>query len=173
VILTVPDAEKNEFIIRGVRRMHPNVPIVTRSQARADQEHLMQAGASRVIQPELEASATMIHYSLEYLSLPPDEAHSYLERFREALGTAHTPASTDRSALPAVLEIAAEQLPVVDQTLRESRIRERYGVTVVAVERNSGEMIVNPSPDTMILPGDKIRIFGLRQQIQSLLSEKT
>jgi len=173
VILTVPDAEKNEFIIRGVRRMNLNVPIVTRSQARADQEHLMQAGASRVIQPELEASATMIHYSLEYLSLPPDEAHSYLERFREALGTAHTPASTDRSALPAVLEIAAEQLPVVDQTLRESRIRERYGVTVVAVERNSGEMIVNPSPDTMILPGDKIRIFGLRQQIQSLLSEKT
>jgi K+/H+ antiporter YhaU regulatory subunit KhtT len=32
---------------------------------------------------------------------------------------------------------------------------------------------VNPSPDTVILPGDKIRIFGLRQQIQSLLSEKT
>jgi len=39
----------------------------------------------------------------------------------------------------------------------------------VAVERNSGELIVNPSPDTVIMRGDKIRVFGLREQIQNLL----
>jgi monovalent cation:H+ antiporter-2, CPA2 family len=173
VILTLPDTEKNEFIIRSVRRQNPSVPIVTRSHARADQEHLMQAGASRIIQPELEASATMIHYALEYLRLPTDQANLYLERFRDAIGTAHTLPSTDPSALPAVFEIAADHLPVVDQSLRESRIRERYGVTVVAVERTSGELIVNPSPDTVILRGDKIRIFGLREQIQNLLPANT
>ena len=169
VILTLPDGEKNELITRTVRHLNPTVPILTRSHTRSDQEGLLHAGASRVIQPELEASATMIDYALEYLKLPPEQASLYLDRFRDAIGTAHTLPSTDRTLLPAVFEFAADNLPVVDQSLRESRIRERYGVTVVAVERNSGELIVNPSPDTVIMRGDKIRVFGLREQIQSLL----
>ena len=106
---------------------------------------------------------------MEYLKLPPEQASLYLDRFRDAIGTAHTLPSTDLNPLPGVFEFAADDLPVVDQSLRESRIRERYGVTVVAVERNSGELIVNPSPDTVIMRGDKIRVFGLREQIQSLL----
>jgi len=169
VILTLPDGEKNELITRTVRHLNATVPILTRSHTRSDQEGLVHAGASRVIQPELEASATMIDYALEYLKLPADQASQYLERFRDAIGTAHTLPSTDRNTLPGVFEFAADNLPVVDQSLRESRIRERYGVTVVAVERNSGELIVNPSPDTVIMRGDKIRVFGLREQIQNLL----
>ena len=169
VILTLPDGEKNELITRTVRHLNATVPILTRSHTRSDQEGLVHAGASRVIQPELEASATMIDYALEYLKLPADQASQYLERFRDAIGTAHTLPSTDRNPLPGVFEFLADNLPVVDQSLRESRIRERYGVTVVAVERNSGELIVNPSPDTVIMRGDKIRVFGLREQIQNLL----
>ena len=169
VILTLPDGEKNELITRTVRHLNATVPILTRSHTRSDQEGLVHAGASRVIQPELEASATMIDYALEYLKLPADQASQYLERFRDAIGTAHTLPSTDRNTLPGVFEFAADNLPFVDQSLRESRIRERYGVTVVAVERNSGELIVNPSPDTVIMRGDKIRVFGLREQIQNLL----
>jgi len=169
VILTLPDGEKNELITRTVRHLNATVPILTRSHTRSDQEGLVNAGASRVIQPELEASATMIDYALEYLKLPADQASQYLERFRDAIGTAHTLPSTDRNPLPGVFEFLADNLPVVDQSLRESRIRERYGVTVVAVERNSGELIVNPSPDTVIMRGDKIRVFGLREQIQNLL----
>jgi K+/H+ antiporter YhaU regulatory subunit KhtT len=57
--------------------------------------------------------------------------------------------------------------PLAEQSLRESRIRERFGVTVVAVRRSSGEMVLNPPPDTVIASGDRIRVFGLPQQIES------
>ena len=57
-----------------MRHLNATVPILTRSHTRSDQEGLVHAGASRVIQPELEASATMIDYALEYLKLPADQA---------------------------------------------------------------------------------------------------
>ena len=81
MILTLPDGEKNELITRAVRHLNPTVPILTRSHTRSDQEDLLHAGASRVIQPELEASATMIDYALEYLKLPPEQASTVLGRF--------------------------------------------------------------------------------------------
>jgi hypothetical protein len=58
----------------------------------------------------------MIDYALEYLKLPPEQASLYLDRFRDAIGTAHTLPSTDRTLLPAVFEFAADNLPVVDQS---------------------------------------------------------
>jgi K+/H+ antiporter YhaU regulatory subunit KhtT len=74
-------------------------------------------------------------------------------------------------ALPDVYEIDVDE-PFVDQSLRESRIRERFGVTVVAVRRSSGELLVNPPADTEMTAGDKIRVFGLREQIDNFMIAK-
>jgi CPA2 family monovalent cation:H+ antiporter-2 len=63
VVLTLPEGNKNQLVIRGIRRHNPGVPILTRSHSPADQEALLEAGASEIIQPELEASATMIRLS--------------------------------------------------------------------------------------------------------------
>ena len=60
----------------------------------------------------------------------------------------------------------------MDQSLREARIRERFGVTVVAVRRGSGELLVNPAADTVIKAGDTIRVFGLRDQIANFMPLK-
>ncbi len=51
------------------------------------------------------------------------------------------------------------------QTLAQARVRERFGVTVVAVSSPQGEVLVNPPAVTTIRLGDKLRIFGLRKQI--------
>jgi len=51
------------------------------------------------------------------------------------------------------------------------RVRERFGVTVVSVERAGGEAVVNPSADTRLRPGDRLRIFGLPEQIDAFRSE--
>jgi K+/H+ antiporter YhaU regulatory subunit KhtT len=57
------------------------------------------------------------------------------------------------------------------QTLGNARIRERFGVTVVAVRKKSGELLVNPSADTWLGPGDRVRVFGLPEQVQRFVEE--
>ena len=50
----------------------------------------------------------------------------------------------------------------------EARIRERFGVTVVAIRRRDGDVVLNPSPDAVLRDGDHIRVFGLPEQIRAL-----
>jgi len=168
IILTLPDGDKNQRIIRRVRGRRLAVPILARAHSRTDHEALLEAGASEIIQPELEASATMIQHALDCLKLPPDEASDYLERFRDAVGTARGAVSSTLKALPNVYEFNVDGPPLADRSLREARIRERFGITVVAVIRSSGELVLNPAPESVISSGDKIRVFGLPEQIENL-----
>ncbi len=168
VILTLPKGSKNQLVIRGIRSHDLAVPILARARSRTEHVALLEAGASEIIQPELEASATMIRHTLDYLNLPADQTSDYLERFCEAVGTARAATSAAPTPLPNVYEFDVDGPPLADQSLRESRIRERFGVTVVAVRRSSGELVLNPPPETVISSGDKIRVFGLPEQIKSL-----
>jgi CPA2 family monovalent cation:H+ antiporter-2 len=169
VVLTMPEGDKNHIVVQRVRHLNPGVPILTRAHSSSNQEALLEAGASEVVQPELEASVTMILRALGYLKLPPEQSRAYLDRFRKALGTAQVAADGSKTSLPEVYEFEVSGPPLADQSLRESRIRERFGVTVVAVRRNSGELVLNPPADTVISTGDKIRVFGLREQIENFL----
>lgn len=168
VVLTLPEGDRNRLIMQNIRRQNPSVPILVRAHSRAEHDALIGAGASEVIQPELEASATTIRHALRYLNLPADQAGAYLERFRSALETARVDISAPPLPLPEITEFQAGGFPFADQSLRESRIRERFGITVVAVVRPSGELLLNPPPDTVIRSADKIRVFGLAHQVQDL-----
>ena len=75
-------------------------------------------------------------------------------------------------AMPEVREVAVSGDGVADQSLRESRIRERFGVTVVAVVK-AGDVILNPPPDTVVRPGDRLRVFGLPIEIERFVRETT
>jgi CPA2 family monovalent cation:H+ antiporter-2 len=102
VILALPDASKNQLVIRRIRHQNLPVPILARAHSRRDYETLLEAGASEIIQPELEASATLIRHALDYLKVPADLRSGYLDRFREAFRTARGGASATPHSLPNV-----------------------------------------------------------------------
>ena len=44
----------------------------------------------------------------------------------------------------------------VGKTLRDSRLRERWGAIVVAIKHQEGEFILSPSADTVLRRGDML-----------------
>jgi K+/H+ antiporter YhaU regulatory subunit KhtT len=76
-------------------------------------------------------------------------------------------------ALPEVHEVTLSSVALADLSLGEARVRERFGVTVVSVERSGGEAVVNPSADTHLRPGDRLRVFGLPEQVAAFRHEAT
>src|SRR3989441_3103373 len=58
---------------------------------------------------------------------------------------------------PRLHEVTLRGGDLVDQSLREARVRERFGVTVVAVTRASGETVLHPTADTVLRAGDRLR----------------
>ena len=124
-----------------------------------------------MIEPEREAAATLIRHALRRLDLPAEQVLDYLGRFRAAMGgTAGDPAAPV-DALPRVETVAIGHGGLADQSLGEARIRERLGVTVVAVTRARGGVVVNPPAETILRPGDEVRAFGLPAELDAFRAE--
>jgi K+/H+ antiporter YhaU regulatory subunit KhtT len=73
--------------------------------------------------------------------------------------------------LPELREVSVDAGGLADRSLRDARIRERFGVTVVAVTRADGDTLLHPSPDAVVHPGDRVLVFGLREQIAAFETE--
>ena len=158
----------------GVRALSPSVPILARAHSAAGRDGLAEAGATEVIEPELEAAATLIRHALRKLSLPQPRVLEYLTRFLGAMNPAGADAGAGLSsaeALPEVHEVTLGDGALADLSLGEARVRERFGVTVVSVERPGGEAVLNPSADTHLRPGDRLRVFGLPEQVAAFRHE--
>src|SRR5436309_1166971 len=170
VILAIPENDRARQVVRRVRGFNPSVQILARVHDLAWRSRLMEAGAAEVIQPEEEAASTLIRHALERLSLPRDRVLAYLNRFRGAVERARAEAEDAETGLPQLREITLKSGHLVDQSLGEARLRERFGVTVVAVTRAAGETLADPTAETVLRAGDRLRLFGLSRQIDALLS---
>ncbi|MBI3108432.1 MAG: cation:proton antiporter, partial [Candidatus Rokubacteria bacterium] len=171
VVVALPESDRAHLVVRYVRAMNPAAPVLVRAHHASGMEALARAGATEVIQPELEAAATLIRHALRRLALPQDRVLAYLERFRSAMEMGEGVRRDAMDLLPQVEDLAVGQGVLADQSLREARIRERLGVTVVAVTRAGGEGLLHPDPDTIVRAGDRMRIFGLPEQIAAFRAE--
>jgi CPA2 family monovalent cation:H+ antiporter-2 len=168
VIVALPEVERARLVVRAVRGVNPGVPILARAHGGPEAERLREVGATEIIQPEVEAAATLIRHALRRLALPKERALAYLERYRGAM----EPEAVTAPAAPSLPEVREVVLPdgrLAGLTLREAQVRERFGVTVVGITRRDS-VVHNPSPDTRLRAGDTVKIFGLPEQVDSFVT---
>ncbi len=134
-----------------------------RIRCRIDEE-LLKCGATQVIQPEIEASATLVSNALQHLNLPGANARAYVEALRAGLEK-YPRSSLTPVNFPALQDVTVGDFTGDGETLGEAHVRERFGVTVVEVVTPSGEVVLNPPATTSLRSGDKLRVFGLPKQI--------
>jgi TrkA domain protein len=60
-----------------------------------------------------------------------------------------------------------EKSDIAGQTLRDARIRERTGASVIAIQRGP-DTIANPQADTVVEAGDMLVTLGSREEQQAL-----
>ena len=171
VLVTLPEIDSAYGAVRNARALNETARILARAHRREGRDRLVAAGATEVIQPEFEAASTLIRHALRGLDLPRERVLAYLERLRtmvEATPPADMPPGQD---LPELKEVALSAGGIADLSLRDARVRERFGVTVVAVSRADGDAVLHPSPDAVIHAGDRVLVFGLRKQIAAFERE--
>ena len=84
-VVTVPEIDRARLVVSALRALNPGLPILARAHHGPAHEELIESGATRVVQPELEAAATLIRHALGRLSMPAPPIVAYLERFRDAI----------------------------------------------------------------------------------------
>ena len=168
-VVALPELDRVRLAVRKLRQANPSLPILARSQDRAHHSRLRDAGASEVIQPELEAASTLIRHALRRLDLPRERVLAYLEQYREAMEAGGPSPQGEAERLPVLREVTLDRGPLTDRTLHDARVRERFGVSVVGIVRADGTRESHPSADTILRKGDRVRLFGLAEQLDALL----
>lgn len=166
-VLAIPDTVKAALATRRVLALNPETAVIARAHSRDDREGLLAGGATEVILPEIEAGMTLVDHALHRLAVPSQEVRTYLRRLRELERPGAQ--ALEGAPAPSMLQEATVRIiegPLAHRSLRRTRIRERTGVTVAGIERTGEAPHWNPPPEAVLLPGDRVTVVGLLDQIE-------
>ncbi len=150
------DAE-NVYVTLTARGLNPKLLIVARATDEQAEDKLKRAGAATVFTPY-----TFIGHRLAQAILRP-HVLSFLDVASAFKGT-HLDLDLEQ------IRVSAES-SVAEQTLEESKLRQRFGVIVLAIMQHDGEMSFNPAGQTRIHPSDVLIVMGERSKLNLLERE--
>jgi voltage-gated potassium channel len=128
----------NALVVISAKGLNPRLQVVARASSRETEDKLLRAGADRVVTPYTIGGQRMALGLLqpavsEFLNSVVFDAEKHTE-----LGE---------------FEVY-EHSELVGKTLRDSRLRERWGAIVVAIKPHGGEFVLSPSAGTVLQRGD-------------------
>ncbi|TAM81822.1 MAG: hypothetical protein EPN47_10440 [Acidobacteria bacterium] len=169
VIVTIPDPDRARLAVMNARRLNPNAPILARAHRTTYHEMLARAGATEIIQPELEAASTLIRHAFSYLKVPDKQIRAYLRGFRKAMDTLQEKPADPSRSFAEVRELSLTNSNLVGRSIRDSEIWERFHVAVVSVTRPGEVTLLNPDPSTILTQGDKLQVLGFPDELDTFV----
>ena len=75
-------------------------------------------------------------------------------------------AARPQPVIPEVREVAVSNPLFVGRSIRDLKLRETFGVTIVSIKRDAGESLTNPPAETVFQPNDRLRVLGRSDEIE-------
>src|SRR5262249_6821229 len=150
IVCAVSSDPDNLYITLTARDLNKEVRIVARANDEAAVDRLLRAGANKVVSPAITGSTRMSQMLLKPAVADFMELAMMTER----------------------LELEIEQVeidpdsPFIGRALKDTGIRSEHGVIVIAIRRATGEMIFNPSAETIIEERDALVALGSHSSLE-------
>jgi voltage-gated potassium channel len=142
----------NVFLVLTARQLNPRLHIIARAGEDRSKAKLRAAGATTVESPYEMGALRMAQRILR------PKVTSFLDFALSA---------TRKDILMEELPVGRES-DLANLTLKDSGIRQRYNLIVIAIEKATGEMLFNPSFEALIAAGDTLIAVGEEPNLQSL-----
>lgn len=144
VVAVLPSDAENVYVTLSAKVLKPDIFIVTRAIEEETEQKLLRAGADRIVKPYEIGAGRMVN-----LLIRPGVV-DFIDIVARTRG----------------LELNLEEIVVGsnsalrDKTLAESSIRQKLNIIVVAIFRENGEIVYNPTSSARILMGDRLIAIG-------------
>lgn len=152
LVTTVTSDSDNVFISLTAKGLRPDIFILSRASDPKNETKLLRAGASRVVCPYLMGGRRMA----EILRKPTVVDFIDQTMMNDELGLKMEEAAISPSS------------PLIGKTLIGSKLRQDFGVIVVAIKKISNEMIFNPLPSERLDAGDVIVVIGKKDNLTKM-----
>ena len=169
-MIALPDSFHARQAFRSLKSLSPNLSIIVRAHWDEEREELFREGVTEVIQPEFEGSIEMIRHALAHVGVPALDMQSHLQELRQQRYSnllqqwLHREDPTQRLQKIQEIEIPPGSA-LAGCSLRECKVRERTGVSVLQVRHKNREITSNPTPDARLEAGDKVVVMGSPSQL--------
>lgn len=177
LVIVIADPAATRRIVSTARKMNPKIYIIARTRFVSEMEALFQAGADEVIPEEFETSIEIFSRVLARYLIPRNEIEQLISKIR--MGGYQMLRVREKS--PDAFAGLKQHLPdmeigtfrvhpeasAIGKSLKELQLRNRYGVTLLAVRRN-GRTLTNPESGTRILDGDILVFMGRPDHLAGL-----
>jgi len=153
LITTLPIDADNLYVVLTARSLNPKLIIISRASDEKTEAMLKFAGVNNIVMPEKVGGAHMaslvtrpdVIEFLEHLSIHGDEPTNL-----EEIVCAYIPESKP------------------NKTINDLEIRMKTGANIIGFKSPDGKFILNPTPDTMVIPGSKFFILGTKDQVNKM-----
>ncbi len=175
VVVAINDATATRRITEIVRKLNTKVHLIVRTRYLQEMQPLHELGADEVIPEEFETSVEIFTRVLVKYLVPRDEIEKFIaevraseyEIFRSLSKRSAAELSDLKRHLPDV-DICTlrvdEKSPVVGNSLAQIGLRQKYGVTLLAIRRDS-QIMSNLRGDAKICAGDLLVVLGQTDEI--------
>ncbi|MEL4306156.1 cation:proton antiporter [Methanococcoides sp. LMO-2] len=176
LVVCISDPAGTRRSVSLARKMNPNVHIIARTQYLQEMEPLYALGANEVIPEEFETSIEIFVRLMKRYLIPKDEIDRFVaeirsdgyEMFRTLSGTMNIyDMEVDIPDMNITNVRVRSSSFVVGKTLAQLELRKKYGVTILAIRRNS-EIISNPDPDLFLTSHDVVVLMGAPEMISKV-----
>jgi CPA2 family monovalent cation:H+ antiporter-2 len=175
LVLTFAEANASMKIVRAVRELRPQLPILVRTQDDTKLEELQQAGATEVIPETLEASLMLMSHVLLLLDVPVSRVVKTVGDIRNnRYAMLRRLFRRDDSRLVEDVDTGNEELHTVvlppgaycvGKSLADMKL-EREEVSVTAIRRD-GILGQQPTPATVLREGDVVILAGTPEALEN------
>jgi CPA2 family monovalent cation:H+ antiporter-2 len=174
VVVAINDPAATRAITENARKLTRKAHLIIRTRYLTEMQALYDLGANEVIPEEFETSVEIFSRVLAKYLIPRDEIDKLViqlrsdgyEMFRNLSKKSSSFSSLDLH-LPDV-EVSSmrvvEGSPVVGMSLLELELRKKYGVTVLAVRRDS-QTFPNPEVDMPFFVDDVLYVIGVPEKL--------
>jgi len=149
VVCALPTDADNLYVVLTAKELNPDVYVLSRFEDNSSERRLLKAGADRVISPYRVGGMRMSQAILRPAML------DFIE------------ITTRRQSLALRMEEVDvwKDSPVAGKNLEESGLRKTYGLIVVAIKKESGQMVFNPMASYVMKSGDKLITLGEEENL--------
>lgn len=151
----LPNDPDNLFVVLSARQMNSEMLIISRASNESSVSKLQFAGANHIVMPDKIGGGYMAS-----LLVSPDLIHFMGQLSNFEVSRTHLEELSIGELLP----------NYIDKSIKDLRIREKTGCTVIGYKSEDLDYVINPSSDTILTPSTKLMLLGQKSQIQKFNS---
>lgn len=174
VVIAISDSQATKRMIANIRDICKSVYLLVRTRFVSDINELLALGANDVIPEEFETSIQLFTRVLQNFFVPLNDIDSFVDTVRaDNYGLFKSqkalPVTGRSSTLPefkfSSIKVNHDHDSIVGSTLAEANLRAKYGVTVMAIQRENA-MIYDMNATAKILMDDIIYVHGEPEKME-------